>query len=160
MLAAELWRWAAVATTTSREPQRSLLSKSAEETEQAGRRLGRHMVRGDVLLLVGGMGVGKTTFVRGLARGMGIRDDVMSPTFQLVRIYGGPTPLAHVDLYRLDDAGEIEDLGLEELLDEGAVVVEWGDRLSRKDAPRLIFEERGPERRWLCLVEAPAAWSL
>lgn len=87
------------------------------------------MRKGDLLLLRGELGAGKTTFVRGLARGCGSGALVASPTFQLVRIYPGRIQLAHVDLYRLESAGEVRDLGLEELLDQGAVVVEWGDRL-------------------------------
>src|SRR5205085_2261117 len=81
-------------------------------------------------------GAGKTTFVRGLARGMGVSGDVMSPTFQLVRVYPGRVQLAHVDLYRVVDDAELGDLGLADLLDGGAVVVEWGGRLRRPGAVR------------------------
>lgn len=145
-----------MATTISRE----LDTNSAEETEAAGARLARHLRPGDMLLLAGDLGAGKTTFVRGLARGLGVGGDVMSPTFQLVRRYPGPIPLAHVDIYRLAEPGELDDLGLDELLDEGAVVVEWGDRLRWPGAARLVIEERGPERRRLRLEEAPPQWSL
>lgn len=109
--------------------------------------------------MVGSLGSGKTTFVRGLARGMGVRGDVMSPTFQLVRLYPGPVPLAHVDLYRLGSAAELQDLGLDELLDQGAVVVEWGDRLRGVDAARVVIAIIGEERRRLRLIGAPALWS-
>ena len=112
------------ATTTLRE------TSAAEETEAAGEELGRRLRRGDLVLLKGELGAGKTTFVRGVARGTGSDAPVASPTFQLVRIYQGRVQLAHVDLYRLERADELSDLGLEELLDSGAVVVEWGDRLA------------------------------
>jgi tRNA threonylcarbamoyladenosine biosynthesis protein TsaE len=102
---------------------------SPEETEAAGEELAATLEVGDLLLLAGELGSGKTTFVRGLARGLGVNDGVQSPTFQLVRVYMGRIQLAHVDLYRLERGAELADLGLEELLEEGAVAVEWGDRL-------------------------------
>src|SRR2546425_599557 len=112
------------ATTTLRE------TSSAVETEAAGEQLGRRLRQGDLVLLKGELGAGKTTFVRGMARGSGSTAPVASPTFQLVRVYPGRLQLAHVDLYRLEKGDHLRDLGLEELLDQGAVVVEWGERLS------------------------------
>jgi tRNA threonylcarbamoyl adenosine modification protein YjeE len=105
------------------------------------------------------MGAGKTTFVRGLARGLGLAAEVMSPTFQLVRLYPGPLPLAHVDLYRLADSSELDDLGLEELLEDGVVAVEWGDRLQSCLAVRVRLEIVGNESRRLRLEGAPDSWS-
>jgi tRNA threonylcarbamoyladenosine biosynthesis protein TsaE len=113
-----------VATTTSLE------TSSPDETEAAGDELGRRLRKGDFVLLRGELGAGKTTFVRGIARGCGSEAQVASPTFQLVRIYPGRLQLAHIDLYRLEKGDELRDLGLDELLDAGAVVVEWGDRLA------------------------------
>jgi tRNA threonylcarbamoyladenosine biosynthesis protein TsaE len=144
-----------VATTTSRE----LLTESPEETEAAAGRLARHVRLGDLLLVSGVMGAGKTTFVRGLARGLKASGDVMSPTFQLVRLYSGPLPLAHIDLYRIADASELTDLGLEDLLEEGAVVVEWGDRLEGEGGVRIAIEVLDERRRRLRIVEAPTSWS-
>jgi tRNA threonylcarbamoyladenosine biosynthesis protein TsaE len=130
-----------------------------EATEEAAARLARHVRRGDLVLLRGEMGAGKTTFVRGLARGLGLAGDVMSPTFQLVRLYQGPVQLAHVDLYRLFDTAELSDLGLDELLDEGAVVVEWGDRLLVPGAVRVAIDVLDERRRRLRIEEAPDRWS-
>ena len=139
---------------------RELLTQSAAETEAAGERLARCLSPGDVLLLEGSLGSGKTTFVRGLARGLGVAGHVASPTFQLVRVYEGEVPLAHADVYRLDDpAAALPDLGLEELLDRGVAVIEWGDRLLWPGAARVGFEDEGPERRRLQLREAPATWT-
>jgi tRNA threonylcarbamoyladenosine biosynthesis protein TsaE len=135
------------------------VTASAGATEAAAARLAAHVRRGDLLLLRGEMGAGKTTFVRGLARGLGVSGDVMSPTFQLVRLYGGPLPLAHVDVYRLDAGADLEDLGLDELLDEGAVVVEWGDRLREAAAVRIAIDVLDEGRRRLRIEEAPASWS-
>ncbi len=122
-------------------------TSAAAETEAAGEDLGRRLRRGDLVLLKGELGSGKTTFVRGIARGTGSAALVASPTFQLVRIYPGRLQLAHVDLYRLEKAGELSDLGLEELLDSGAVVVEWGERLDVEDAAIIEFEHLGGDRR-------------
>ena len=144
-----------MATTTSRE----LVTAGPEATEEAAARLARHVRHGDLLLLEGEMGAGKTTFVRGLAGGLGVEGNVMSPTFQLVRVYRGPLQLAHVDLYRLADAAEVADLGLDELLDEGAVVVEWGERLLDPAAVRVTIEVLDEGRRRLRIVEAPSRWS-
>jgi tRNA threonylcarbamoyladenosine biosynthesis protein TsaE len=108
----------------------SLETSSPEETEAAGEELGRRLRQGDLVLLRGELGAGKTTFVRGIARGCGSAAPVASPTFQLVRIYPGRLQLAHVDLYRLEKGDDLRDLGLDELLDAGAAVVEWGDRLA------------------------------
>ncbi len=108
---------------------------------------GERLRRGDVVLLVGELGAGKTTFVRGVARGTGSKADVASPTFQLVRVYPGRVQLAHVDLYRVESGAELRDLGLEELAEQGAVVVEWGDRLEVEGAAVLEIEHLGDDRR-------------
>lgn len=83
---------------------------------------------GDLVLLAGEMGVGKTAFAQGFARGLGVTDQVTSPTFTLVRHYEGRIPLHHVDVYRLERMAETIDLGLPELLDgPGVTLIEWGD---------------------------------
>ncbi len=97
--------------------------------------------------MIGELGAGKTTFVRGVARGMGSHDPVASPTFQLVRVYAGHVQLAHVDLFRIENTSELADLGLDELLDQGAVVVEWGDRLETRKAARIELEHLEGDRR-------------
>ena len=109
--------------------------------------LGERLRKGDVVLLIGELGAGKTTFVRGIAQGTGSRADVASPTFQLVRIYPGRVQLAHVDLYRVENSSELRDLGLDELADRGAVVVEWGDRLEVDGAEVIEIEHLGGDRR-------------
>lgn len=132
-----------MATTTSRE------TSSPEETEAAGEELGRRLIPGDLVLLKGELGAGKTTFVRGIARGIGSTAPVGSPTFQLVRVYPGRPQVAHVDLYRVERSAELRDLGLEELLDAGAVVVEWGERLDSPSAAVISIENLGGDRRLL-----------
>ncbi len=97
-----------------------------------GRKLAERLPPGAVVLLFGNLGAGKTAFVRGLAEGLGASPgEVTSPTFTLIQEYAGPTPLYHVDLYRLTPA-EADDLGLDELVaGDGVVAIEWADRLPR-----------------------------
>lgn len=127
--------------------QHVVTTTSPAETELAGRSLGQRLQPGDVVLLTGELGAGKTTFVRGVAQGTGSEAHVQSPTFQLVRVYPGRVQLAHVDLYRIENPSELSDLGLDELAERGAVVVEWGDRLDVPDAALIEIEHLGGDRR-------------
>jgi tRNA threonylcarbamoyladenosine biosynthesis protein TsaE len=124
---------------------------SEAETAAAGEALGGKLQSGDVVLLYGDLGAGKTAFVRGLARGIGANpDDVSSPTFTLVQEYAGPRlTLFHVDLYRLAPA-EIDDLGLEDLVSgDGVVAIEWAERWRGRpdDVTEVRIEETGDDRR-------------
>jgi tRNA threonylcarbamoyladenosine biosynthesis protein TsaE len=124
-----------------------VVTSSAAETETVGEHLGKRLQTGDVVLLTGELGAGKTTFVRGVTRGAGSAAPVASPTFQLVRVYPGRVQLAHVDLYRVEQLSELADLGLEELTEQGAVVIEWGERLEVGSAALIEIEHLGGERR-------------
>jgi tRNA threonylcarbamoyladenosine biosynthesis protein TsaE len=128
-----------------------LVTNTPAETESAGERFGRELRQGDLILIEGDLGAGKTTFVRGVARGAGSTAHVASPTFQLVRVYPGRVQVAHVDLYRVEASAELGELGLEELLDQGAVVVEWGNRIEAPEAASLSIEHLGGDRRRLRL---------
>lgn len=104
---------------------------SAEETRILGASLAPVLVPGDVISLSGDLGAGKTVFVQGLARALGVETPVTSPTFTLIHEYRGRYPIVHLDIYRLDSYQEVLDLGYEELLDPDAVlVVEWGDAVA------------------------------
>ena len=100
-------------------------------TRRLGERLAASLRTGDLVVLSGPLGAGKTTLTQGLAAGLGVRGTVTSPTFVLARAHRGPLPLLHVDAYRLREAGarasDLLDLDLEDALDEGVVVVEWGE---------------------------------
>ncbi len=108
-----------------------LTSHSPERTRALGERLGKILQPGDVICLQGDLGAGKTTFVQGLARGWGSMDSVSSPTFILVNVYrradGGQ--LFHMDAYRLDSVSEAEQLDLDSMLAEGALLIEWPERM-------------------------------
>ena len=108
---------------------RQIVSASPAETRALARRLSRCLVGGDVLLLQGDLGAGKTEFVKGLAEGLQVTDLVTSPTFTLLNVYHGAMPLYHFDLYRLEDAEELDNIGFEEFLGgDGVAVIEWPDR--------------------------------
>ena len=107
------------------------LSHSPEETEHIGEMLGRRLRPGTVVAYRGGLGMGKTAFTRGLARGLGCAGRVTSPTFTIVNEYDGPTPLFHFDMYRLADADALFDIGWEDYLDRGGVcAVEWSENVT------------------------------
>jgi tRNA threonylcarbamoyladenosine biosynthesis protein TsaE len=138
--------------------ERTFESGSPDETRALGAALGERLGPGDVVLLYGELGAGKTAFVQGLARGLGVPPErrVASPTFTLVNEHTGRCPLYHIDLYRLDDPDEIEEMGMREYLaSAGVTVIEWAERLSRlQPAHRLEVAiaarpEAGPDARQL-----------
>jgi len=107
---------------------RRFLTRSVDETRRLAGDLAPLARAGDVILLAGELGAGKTAFVQGFARAMGVEEHVTSPTFTLMHTYTGRLQLLHVDVYRLDHLQEINDLGLAELVDESSVaLIEWGD---------------------------------
>jgi len=109
----------------------TITTHSEIETAAAGRDLASRLSAGSVVLLFGDLGAGKTAFVRGLAEGLGIpAEHVSSPTFTIMQEYrGGRLPLFHVDLYRLNDAREVDDLGVDEIAADGVLAIEWGEKL-------------------------------
>ena len=134
----------------------------AEATEAIGRALAGVLRPGDVVALFGVLGAGKTTLCRGVLRGLGHDGDVASPTFPIVQAYDPPgtrIPLWHVDLYRIEREGELEELGLDEGKAEAAMLIEWPDRLPRlwPETLRLILEVAADGARALT-VEVPPAW--
>ncbi len=128
-----------------------LITHSAEETRALGERIGRTLAAGATVALVGELGAGKTAFVQGLARGLGISGTISSPTFTIVKEHDGPTPLFHVDFYRLERAGELAAIGFDDYFERGGVVVvEWADRFwdaLPKDRVEVRIEITGPETR-------------
>ena len=110
----------------------TFLTRSEQETFALAEKLAGTLKPGMFVLLYGDLGAGKTAFVRGLAAGLGANpEDVSSPTFVIMQHYKGRTLLTHVDLYRLDTAAAVDDLGLEELASGGVLAIEWADKLPR-----------------------------
>lgn len=112
-------------------------TNDTEGTIELGRALGSLLREGDVLILTGDLGAGKTQLTKGIATGMGIDDDVTSPTFNILMVYEGPDmPLYHFDLYRLEHEDQLEDTGLYDLLGgDGVCVIEWGEQFAEQIGP-------------------------
>ena len=122
-----------------------LETRSPEETLRVGMRLGQEAKAGQVFTLTGDLGVGKTVFTQGLAKGLGIEEAVNSPTFTIVQIYeGGRLPFYHFDVYRIGDIEEMDEVGFEDyVMGEGVSLIEWAN----------LIEEILPEKRTEILIE-------
>jgi tRNA threonylcarbamoyladenosine biosynthesis protein TsaE len=142
-------------------PPHRLVLPDAAATERLGAALAERLRVGDVVALFGSLGAGKTTLARGILRGLGHGGDVASPTFPIVQTYDPPDtrlPVWHVDLYRIEESAELEELGLEEARPEGVLLIEWPERLPWlwPETLRLRLEEI-PGGRALT-AQVPAAW--
>ena len=126
--------------------ERSFRTSSREETIALGERLGRALAPGDVLVLTGDLGAGKTQLTKGIAAGMGVTGDVTSPTFTIEMVYEGTEmPLYHFDLYRLDSPDQLEDTGIFDVLGgDGVCSIEWGEQFADEigDARVDVFVTR------------------
>ena len=123
---------------------------SAEQTEALGQKLGATLTPGSVVAFRGGLGMGKTAFTRGLARGLGCMGRVTSPTFTIVNEYRGKIPLFHFDMYRLSSSDALFDIGWEDYLDRGGVcAVEWSENVAEamEDAISVTIEKLGENTR-------------
>ena len=138
-------------------------TKSVDDTRALAAEVAALAAPGDLVVLAGDLGTGKTAFAQGFARGLGVDEPVTSPAFILVRTYEGRLPLTHLDVYRLDTIQELVDLGIAELLDEGAVtLVEWGDAVAPA-LPADFLEVRleageAPDDRMLTIRSVGPAW--
>lgn len=120
-------------------------TRSAEETYQLGMEIGKKAVEGQVFTLVGDLGVGKTVFTQGLAKGLEIEEAISSPTFTIVQVYDeGRLPFYHFDVYRIGDISEMDEIGYEDYVyGEGVSLIEWAN----------LIEEILPERRTAIIIE-------
>lgn len=130
----------------------TFVSKNESDTEAFGERLAGRLRPGDVVAYAGALGMGKTALTRGIARGLGCRGRVTSPTFTIVNEYDGPTPLFHFDLYRLSSPEELYDIGWDDYLDRGGVcAVEWSERAAEampEDAIRVELARSAENDGW------------
>jgi len=139
-------------------PTAEFVTRSADETERVGERLGRRLVPGEVVALSGELGAGKTCFIRGLARGLGVTQGVSSPTFVIVNQYTGRMPVFHIDAYRTESLTELLDIGFDEYVSGDSVtVIEWSDKLEPllpSGAIRVRISGLGDEPRTI-RIDAP-----
>ena len=135
----------------------SFISHSDEETQALGEDFAGGVRPGSVVALRGGLGAGKTCFVKGLARGLGITECITSPTYTIISEYqtrfsgpGGPVPLYHIDAYRLNGDEDFENTGAAEYISRGITVIEWSERIPRSVPPGAVtveIEITGPQSR-------------
>jgi tRNA threonylcarbamoyladenosine biosynthesis protein TsaE len=167
---------------TSRAVTLTARTSSVDETQALAAELAALAEPGDLVVLAGDLGAGKTAFTQGFGRGLGVTEPITSPTFTLVQQYDGRLRVHHVDVYRLDQLAEVADLGLAELLDDGGVVlIEWGDAIlpvlpndylevrltyglgpgSGDDDRRIVLRAIGPTwaRRQVSLLHAVSPWA-
>jgi tRNA threonylcarbamoyladenosine biosynthesis protein TsaE len=142
--------------------ERQVRWATTDDTQDFGRRLGALLRGGDVLVLTGDLGAGKTTLTQGIAEGLGVRGPITSPTFVIARVHpslvGGPL-LVHVDAYRLGSALELDDLDLDADLDASVTVVEWGAGLAEQlSDTRLELTVTGDDVRTARLVGVGERW--
>jgi tRNA threonylcarbamoyladenosine biosynthesis protein TsaE len=147
----------------------TLRSGSVAETQRLGERIGRQLRAGDVVLLTGDLGAGKTALAQGIGRGLGVTQTINSPTFTILKEYEGRLPLYHFDLYRIDDPDELLALGFDRYFEgDGVCVVEWAERAEAEgtsaapwpeDALRVTIRREGAHGRAL-RFEAGGARSL
>lgn len=130
-----------------------MLTRSAKETIRLGKEFAGRLRKGDVVALCGDLGSGKTTFTKGIGNGLGVKDalHINSPTFVLIKEYEGRLPLYHLDLYRLNDLKDIEDIAVEEYMyGDGVTIIEWAEK-AKKILPKkhivVKFKVKGAEER-------------
>jgi tRNA threonylcarbamoyladenosine biosynthesis protein TsaE len=128
-----------------------------DATAALGARIAAGLRPGDLVALAGDLGTGKTTLARAILLALGVAENVPSPTFTLVQAYDTPKlRISHYDLYRLKNAAEMRELGLEDALEDGAALVEWPDRATLPDGLRIDLVNDGPVRR--ARLQGPAHW--
>ena len=143
----------------------SVTTESSTATEALARVVSEYVVGGDVVLLAGDLGAGKTVFARGLASGLGVVGPVVSPTFTLAREYHGRFRIVHADVYRLDRVRELEDLGFDDADDDTVTIVEWGDVVSGafgvdRHEVRLDFVPERDDARRITIGAVGPDWSV
>lgn len=140
--------------------ENKFLTTNTEETQRLAEDFGKKLTPGDIVLLYGDLGSGKTTFVQGLAKGLGIKQRIISPTFIIIRSYEINPPSGgqnlkyfyHIDLYRMESEKDIESVGLNEILQnkDAIIAIEWAEKLGEyipKNVSRVYFEHLGEEKR-------------
>lgn len=135
----------------------SFVTKSAAETEELAAQIAKKLMPGTVIAFFGGMGMGKTAFTRGLARGLGLDSHVSSPTFAIVNDYGGNPPLIHFDMYRVTSWEDLYTTGFYDYMDVGAILaVEWSENIENaipENAVRITIEQGSSEDERIITID-------
>lgn len=135
----------------------SFVTKSAAETEELAAQIAEKLMPGTVIAFFGGMGMGKTAFTRGLARGLGLDSHVSSPTFAIVNDYGGNPPLVHFDMYRVTSWDDLYTTGFFDYMDMGAILaVEWSENIENaipENAVRITIEQGGSDDERIITID-------
>lgn len=135
----------------------SFVTKSAAETEELAAQIAEKLMPGTVIAFFGGMGMGKTAFTRGLARGLGLDSHVNSPTFAIVNDYGGNPPLVHFDMYRVTSWDDLYTTGFYDYMDMGAILaVEWSENIENaipENAVRITIEQGGSDDERIITID-------
>lgn len=127
-------------------------SLSADETFDLGEKLGEKLENGGVVALYGGLGAGKTVFAKGIASGLGINEEITSPTFTLLKQYEGRLKMFHFDLYRIEDEEALENIGFFDYLGgEGVCVIEWADKAILPPCINVTLDGSGPDKRTITI---------
>ena len=139
-----------------------MLLETAEDTKAFGRRLAGLLRPGDLVLLTGELGAGKTALTQGIGEGLKVEGTVASPTFIIARVHAGPLPLVHVDAYRLSGLAELDDLDLDATVEESVTIVEWGRGVAEQlagDHLEIVLHRRADDVRELSLHPSGGDWS-
>jgi tRNA threonylcarbamoyladenosine biosynthesis protein TsaE len=135
------------------------VTRSEEETRKVGKAVGKNLLPGDIICLIGELGSGKTTITQGIAQGLGVRGSVVSASFKLINEYKGRIPVYHFDLFRLDKLSEVEELGYREYFyDQGVTIIEWAEKIKplwpeqRMEIELKIISENNREIRITNLI--------
>ena len=136
---------------------------TVEDTWALGRELAARLRPGDLVVLSGPLGAGKTVLTQGIGQGLGVTGRITSPTFVIARVHRGPVPLVHVDAYRLRDRGrlDLDDLDLDAALETSVVVVEWGEGVVEDVSDsrlEVVLERHADDRRTATVTEVGARW--
>ena len=132
------------------------ITNSEEETFLLAEKVGEKLKGKEIILLIGELGAGKTIFAKGIANGAGVEDttEVCSPSYTILNIYEGKFPIYHFDLYRLSETQEIEDLGWEDYIGEGVIIIEWGEKVPFKEPDiKIEIEILNNNRRKIKIIE-------
>jgi tRNA threonylcarbamoyladenosine biosynthesis protein TsaE len=129
-------------------------TRSPEDTLSLGKKLGQELKDGDIVALYGGLGAGKTVFAKGIASGLGIEEEVTSPTFTLLKSYEGRLKLYHFDLYRIEEEEELAQTGFYDYLGgDGVCIIEWADRASLPPCINVLLEGSGADERTITVED-------